>query len=261
MEDTKIDVIDLRQHANAIPSKQRADILCMMPETQLHSHLKRLIERTEPQSSVEITHGPDEYGRDLVIRRPDSFGVDFVGVVVKRGDPTGKIAGRTAGPVDQVVSQANQATAHPCRLRKIHLGTVNITSVWVAFFGNLTKNAAERVQAEINAPNVRLFAIGELVDYFTESYPEVFFEGQVSDYLQDQILELETTSKFYGSSANLSEWYVDPWISVTESPSTLGELAFEVIAFKRRESFLELQQSLMSGRLIIEVDPEIRTGS
>lgn len=206
----------LAQKALAIPAQARQDYLLGIPETELHRHLCRLLENMEEGARCEITHGPEEYGRDIVLRRSSPFGQEYIAIVVKRGDTQGKISGRTAGPVDEIISQVNQSVAQKCHLKEIEIATVDVGEAWVMFFGRLTNSAVKRILAE--APPLRFepFAIGWLADHFAEFYPEVFFAGDASSYLQNKVIEFETNHDLSRRPENLSEWYVEPSIAITQ---------------------------------------------
>ena len=64
----------LIQQAKALPFDKRKEIIMSFKETELHDYLKKLFELMEPDYIVEITHGINEYGKDLVIVKKDSFG-------------------------------------------------------------------------------------------------------------------------------------------------------------------------------------------
>ena len=241
----------LVQRARALPPEVRQSYLLNIPETKLHPLLCHLVERMETGTRCEVTHGRDEYGRDIVVRRPSAFGKEYTAIVVKRGDASGKVRSRAAGPIDEIISQARQSLAHPCNLKEIEFSTIQITGVWVMFFGNLTNNAAQRIIKE--APNLKFrpFTIGWLSDMFAAYYPEVFFSGSTSTYLQDKVVELETQHDLTRRPSNLSEWYVSPSLSLTEIAShtfteSLGKvLNMKRLTYKKFQSLLKQPRSFV----------------
>ena len=224
----------LSQKALAIPSNIRQSYLLNIPETELHTHICRLLENMESGARCEITHGRDEYGRDIVLRRSSPFGHEYIAIVVKRGDSRGGISGRSAGPVDEVISQINQSVAHECLLKEIEMSRVSIGGTWVMFFGRLTGNAVTRIMAEAPALNFKPFASGWLADAFAKHYPEVFFAGAASSYLQDKVIEFETHHDLSRRPENLSDWYVEPSVAITP----IGASTFS----KRLNRALKLQK-------------------
>ena len=99
---------EITREAKSLSKEQRKTILTSFPETDLHTDLKSLFERMEPNYLVEITHGPNELGKDLVILRKDKFSADAVAVIVKQGD----IRGKTLGDVDDVKKAAKAALSY-----------------------------------------------------------------------------------------------------------------------------------------------------
>ena len=87
------------------------------------------------------------------------------------------------------------------------------------FFGNLTGNAVKRILAEAPALKFEPFAIGWLAESFAEFYPEVFFSGDASTYLQDKVIAFETHHDISRGPGNLSDWYVEPSIAITQIES------------------------------------------
>ena len=206
----------LAQKALAIPEKIRQSYLLDIPEVELHGHICQLLENMDAGARCEITHGRDEYGRDIVLRRTSPFGHEYVAIVVKRGDASGKISARTSGPIDHIISQVTQSMKHPCYLKDIEVGKVRIGGVMVMFFGRLTGNAAKRIMLEAPAVARKTFTIDWLNRSFANYFPEVFFAGAASTYLQEKVIELETQHDLSRRPENLSEWYVEPSVAITQ---------------------------------------------
>ena len=234
----------LAQKASAIPADVRESYLLGIPEVELHTHLCRLLENMESGARCEVTHGRDEYGRDIVLRRASPFGREYIAIVVKRGDANGKVSGRTAGPVDEVISQAIQSVAHRCYLKEIEVSSIQVGGVWVMFFGRLSGNAVKRILAEAPGLKFEPFAIGWLADSFAQHYPEVFFAGAASTYLQDKVIDLETHHDQSRRPENLSDWYVDPSVAITQvDASTFSERLKKALQL-RRLSYQEFRRQL-----------------
>ena len=79
--ETKIEEI-----VNRLSENTKSDILKSINEVTLRSGVKELLQKMEPSSYVEIYHGQDEYGKDLVMIRKSPFGDVPVAIVVVRGD-------------------------------------------------------------------------------------------------------------------------------------------------------------------------------
>ena len=241
----------LVQRARALPPQVRQSYLMRIRETDLHPLICRLVENMEAGTRCEITHGRDEYGRDIVVRRPSAFGSEYIAIVVKRGDAKGKISARTASAIDEIKSQGSQSISHPCKLKEIEFSTVDISSVWVMFFGNLTDNATQRIRKETPGLRLQPFPIGWLADRFADYYPEVFFSGATSTYLQDKVVDLETQHDLSRRPNNLSEWYISPTISPTVIASrTFTERLGKVLKMKRL-SYKQFQAQLAHSRSFV----------
>ena len=221
--------IDLVKQASSIPLTERCAFLTELPETELQQHLASLFNKAEGSACAEVTHGTSEYGRDIVLRRRDLYGEEYVGIVVKR-IPYQRMSGRTAGPIDEAISQAHQAIVHPCPLKEIATTTVNIASVWIALFCRLSNNAMARLTKETeDILGRRILTLELLAELFTEHYPEVFFEGGVSDYLTTKILEFENWEGITTHQEKLTSWFVNPMLGATNAKNApADESAFRV---------------------------------
>ncbi len=245
-------VIDLRNEVKTMPFTNKRDFLLSKPERELHEILKHLFDKAEDKSLAEITCGRDEFGRDLVIKRQDPYGESYVGVIVKKGDESGKITGETDGVVDNIISQGNQAITHPCLLREISVGSVSINSIFVIFVGRLTDHASQRIERELKIASARLVPIAILIDLLTDNCPDIFFEGDVVRYIQDRIMALETKREFPARSKPLSVSFVDPYVTKMETPLALIDAVMEC-HYGDKLLFKKLEEIAGSGKKIIIV--------
>lgn len=256
---------EIKKQAKRLTREQRAKILKALAETQLHVALKELFSRIDPQAHVEITHGRDEYGKDLVLVRQDPFQTRTIAVVVKMGD----ISGRTRGHVDQLAkdvnavfsaveekrleeieSQVKQAVIHPAET-KAHINQLKVDEVWVFLAGDLSNNARRRLEREID-PRVRVVRdMDWLVENFSEHYPQVFFDGRRTDFLQHQISKLETHDWFVRSGKSLSDYFIDPIVSTVELPDTVDSEQMAKFVNRRRLPFSSLTKALKNKRFVI----------
>ncbi|MDE0427206.1 MAG: restriction endonuclease [Candidatus Poribacteria bacterium] len=149
--------MNLRKKAEALPKALRRKIIMDYQETDWHTFLKELFQAMQPDYTVEITHGPQEFGKDLVILKVDNFTKEVIGVVVKRG----RINGKTLGDVDdlksrteivlskgaektlrEIKSQIEQALAHPTETKSI-LEDLPVSKVFVVLAVILVKMREE----------------------------------------------------------------------------------------------------------------------
>lgn len=237
---------ELVQQAMALSKEARKNVLMSFKEVDLYPHLKSLLTNMAPESLVEITHGVDEYGKDLVMVREDRFGQTVTAIVVKTGD----IRAKTLGKIDEVKSQVNQAIAHPAILKAIK-GPLTVSTVWVVLAGELSGQAQTRLEREVDARDLKIYDLNWLIDYFTEYYPQVFFEGRVMDVLQEKIQGLETKHLFCERGITLSECFVDPLVAVIDVPVKFDEEQFTLVIKKGRFPFSRLKSLQKAHRRII----------
>ena len=243
---------DFKTLANDLSSDQRSRLISSLSEVELHPWLRNLLAAMEPNSTVEITHGTEELGKDLVMVNNTKFGNQVNAVVVK----TGTIGGKTMGKVDEIVSQVNQCFEHPALLRSVS-GSLVVREVWVIVAGEFTTKGQQRLAASLKGKNVRRFDLKWLVDNFTEYYPQVFFEGKVVDFLKERILELERKKAVVKCATALSEAWVEPLVATLDSPVTFDEESLVITFEKGRLPFSQLKQYIGPGnnRVILAGDP------
>lgn len=171
----------IKELVKGLRENHKFDIIRGLKETELHKEIKELLCAMYPSNYIEITHGSDEFGRDLVMVGQDPLGDRVTGVVVKTGD----IRSRAAGTIDEIKSQVEQAFSNAVSLKGFEFqNDLEITFVAVIIAGFLSKQALLRLKAEINKPvnrpNLIIRDLKWLVDNFTQYYPYVFYEGEVS---------------------------------------------------------------------------------
>ena len=269
--------MDLKGQAETLPKNQRRKIIMDYAERDLHKSLKTLFQAMEPDYTVEITHGPQELGKDLVMVKSDKFTCEVIGVVVKCGD----IKGKTLGDIDnlkdrvetalsqgaekrvqEIKSQIEQALAHPAEMKSI-LENLPVSKVFVVLAGEFSKHARIRLIREEFASKPEIFDINWLIDKFTEFYPQFFFEGRAIDFLEKKIHELEENHRLGNSGKNLSEYFVDPLVMTLNDPINFDEKNIRLVSKKIKLSFLSLEKICKQVRkLILLGDPGSgKTGS
>ncbi|TET76253.1 MAG: hypothetical protein E3J41_09820 [Candidatus Cloacimonadota bacterium] len=245
-----IEQTEISQRARVLSKRRRRDVLMSFEEKELHEHLRILLDKMEPDGVVEITHGPQEYGKDLVLVREDQFGRTIIGIIVGTGD----IRGKTLGKVDKIISQVQQAFAHPAKLKAI-LESLTISEVWIMLAGELSGNARKRLKGELNGKSIKTFDMNWLIDSFTRNYPQVFFEGKLIDFLQEKIQKFEKKHLFSKRGKNLSECFVEPLVNTIDMPAQFDEeelaSTIRTIIKRRRMPFLQLNLVLRPGKKII----------
>ena len=251
-----VEEFDLSRQARAIPKEERSRFLTECLETELHSYLASLFCRVEETAAAEVTHGPDEFGRDIVLRRRDAYGEQYIGVVVKR-NPHHTLSGRSAGSIDEIISQAKQATVYPCQLKQISAENVTISGVWIAVFARMTSNAMVRLKSETaDVPGIRILVLDALVELFSVYYPEVFFEGRVSEFLADKIIELENWRGISNRQLRLSESFVNPTVAEADAELDLMDEGLSFVFGNKKLPFAHLEEYINSNaKLLLTGDP------
>ena len=178
-------IYEISQKAKTISLIERKNIIRSFKETDLHNYLKSLFESMESDYYVEITHGSNELGKDLVMVKKDTITTNVIGVIVKRGDITGKTLGEVDGlnnrikqvftkkssqKIHQIKSQVKQAITHPADLKEIY-PSMPISKLIIIVTGRISRNAKVRIKGEIPNAIIELHGIDWLVNNFTEYYP------------------------------------------------------------------------------------------
>ena len=262
--------MDSIKKAESLPKELRRQIIMDYPETDLHKFLKKLFQTMAPNYTVEITHGPQEFGKDLVIVKSDGFAIEVIGIVVKRGNIKGKtlddvdtlksrtqtvLSGNGKKKIEEIRSQIEQALSHPAKMKSI-LEDLPVSKVYVMLAGELSKNARQRLTNEIE-PHVDIFDIEWLINKFTEFYPQIFFNERTIDFLEKKYSELEENHAQGKSGKNLSEYFVDPLIRPLNIPREFDENSLRSVLKKRSFPFLNLLKISPQQRkkLILLGDP------
>ena len=71
---SKTQAESLKTQAERLGQDLRRKIIMDYKETDLHVELKELFQTMQSDYTVEITHGSQEFGKDLVIVKSDKFG-------------------------------------------------------------------------------------------------------------------------------------------------------------------------------------------
>ena len=261
--------MDLTTQAELLTKDLRRQIIMDYKELDLHVQLKELFQVMQSNYTVEITHGNQEYGKDLVIVKSDEFGNEVFGVVVK----CGHITGETLGDVeklkyrvenvfskteekrkDEIKSQIQQALAHPAEM-KSYLEDLPVTKVYVVLAGTFSNNARKRLRSEL-PDKIEIYDVNWLIEKFTEFYPSVFYHSRKINFLEKKINELEENHHRSKSGKNLSEYFVNPLIQPLGATMEFDEERLKTVIKTRRYPFPELLViSRQHRKLILSGDP------
>ena len=177
---------DFSERAKGLPYKIKKERIQSFigKENLFHKELKKLLEQINPDAYIEILQGPEENGKDLVMRQKDSFGkYQNTAFVVKAIE---KLSGSASGKTTELGMQVLQSFKIPAKLEDVH-DSVIISNVIVVNTGTITGGAKEKILEPIieNASlknNVDFFDIERLIKLFTEYYPEFFFNEELQTF-------------------------------------------------------------------------------
>ena len=263
--------MNLKKKAEALPKTLRKQIIMEFRETDLHKFLKELFQVMETDYTVEITHGTQEFGKDLVMVKNKGLITHVIGIVVKCGNINGKTLGDvdalkshtkdvlskgTTIKIEEIRSQIEQAETHPAETKSI-LEDLPVSTVYVVLAGEFSKNARKRLINELTtAITIEVLDIHWLIDNFTEFYPEIFFEGRVINFLEKKTSELEENHRLRESGKNLSEYFVDPLIRSFNTPLEFDKKVIKTVWNNRKLPFLRLLEiSKRNRKLVLLGDP------
>ena len=197
--------LELVKQAKLLTYDERKQILLGFRELDLQSYLKELFSSMEPSYLIQVTQGTDELGKDLVLIKKDKFTTDVIGVVVKLGDVMGKLlgevdeviervndfSGKELNIIKQVNTQIKQSFRHQAEVKDA-LEKYKVNKVMVIISGEISNTGRRRIVEEVDVSEEYVHGINWLVEKFTEFYPQVFFDGKVTTFLQRKIQELES---------------------------------------------------------------------
>jgi len=235
---------------SAVSKKEKIALLLQKKESELHEAVEELVRRMFPDATVEITHGNSEYGKDIVSIHKEEFGCKCRAYVVKKGDKnSGKITGRTRGPIDEIISQVRQALEHP--YRRPNGEEIKVNEVVVLIFGYPSKNARERLSKEIEFPNVFINDLGQIIELFDKYYPEYlqfpFWKGVIEEYMKELVNSKEV---FLSDTLKSEELFIEPYAlvkDITEIDRSVYTLDIPEIIEKRKD-FSQLKTLVLTDR-------------
>ena len=156
--------------------------------------------------------------------------------------------------LDEIESQIQQALTHPAEI-KSSFKELPVSKVFVVLAGELSRHARRRLTKEI-AMKVEIFDINRLIDNFTEFYPQIFFEKQIIDFLQQKINELEENHRRAKSGKSLSDYFVNPLIKPLNTLLEFDMESLKTVVKKKKFPFSELLHiSQKRKKLILSGDP------
>ena len=186
---------------------QKKTILLNFRELDMHKELKILFEKMYIRdTSVYITHGPNEMGRDLIISIKTPIGIENIAVVVKMDKLSGSASDKI---LFEVTTQVNQCF-EVAKAVKDQFEPLVTDKVIVCIFGEISNKAKDNLNATLRMHKGRIiyFDMAKLVEYFTEYYPRVFLGASGLEALHKKYNELE--KKILSKNKLLKTSYIEP---------------------------------------------------
>ncbi len=156
-----------------LSNSQKKERLKQYKELDMHKELKVLFEKMYPlNTSVYITHGKDEMGRDILISEEKPFGTENTAVVVKMDKLSGSATDKT---LFEICTQINQCF-EVSKAVKDQLQPLKTDKVVVCIFGEISNKAQNNLDSNLKSHEgkIKYLDIEELLKYFTKYYPSIF---------------------------------------------------------------------------------------
>lgn len=187
-------ILDYKTRAKDLPYSIKRDSIQKFigKENAFHQVLKELLQLVYPESYIEILQGPDEKGKDLVLRQKNAIaGYDHWAFVVKAVE---KLDGKATGKSAEVVTQVRQAFKTKAQLSDIHEPVI-ISKVYIVNTGTITEGSKRNLLHEIDETpfknNVDWIDIQKLIEMFEDNQPEFFFSEDLQILFKERMEKIE----------------------------------------------------------------------
>lgn len=190
-----------------LTNAQKKQILQNFKELAMHKELKILFEKMYPaDTSIYITHGRDEMGRDLIISEKKPIGIENTAVVVKMDKLSGSASDR---PVQEVIMQINQCfqVSKSVKDQMLPLAT---NKVFVCIFGDVSNKAQANLDAslQVHKGRIEYLDLERLSNLFTDYYSNIFIGAIEIEILHTKYNELE--AQVLEKNKLLTTSYIEP---------------------------------------------------
>lgn len=252
-----------------LSTQQKKQLLREYSETDMHKELKILFDNIYiDKAHVHITHGINEFGRDLIISEIGPLKHTNTSVVVKMDKLSGSATDRA---VQEIRMQVEQCFNYdfPIKDSKEPLKT---DFVYIIIFGEISANANKNLDIVLNQYKGRyeILAISRILELFDQYYPGIFYGASGFESLNSKYDELE--EQLFKKNKLLKNCYIEPNLksynkSKQELIALLGATdhkknkeAFVNSIFGKKETLQSLMERLSSSRLNILVDGNAGSG-
>lgn len=249
--------------------QQKKQILKGYSETDMHKELKILFDNIfKDKAHVYITHGKNEFGRDLIISEIGALKNRNTSVVVKMDKLSGSATDKATQEIRMQVEQCFEYD-FPVKDAKEHLKT---DYVYIIIFGEISTNANTNLDITLKhyKDRYKVFGISEIFELFDKHYSGIFFGASGFEALNKKYDELE--EQLYKKNKLLKNCYIEPNLksyskSKQELIALLGSTdhkknseAFSNSVFGKKETLYMLMERLISSRMNILVDGNAGSG-
>ena len=187
-----------------LKKSKKNEIIGNYREVDFHKELQYLFQNLYKTSTVYITHGIFEYGKDLVILKKDEFdNIETTTVVVKKG----KLSGNNMGQISDIINQVNDCFEMATEIPD----SPKTYKVIIAITGTISKQGRDRLNKRLDKwePNITILNIEDLSNLFSEYYPQIFFGGRNITFLENKIKELASSDIIFEND-DVSEYFIEP---------------------------------------------------
>jgi len=239
--------------AESLKKSKKNEIIGNYREVDFHKELQYLFQNLYKTSTVYITHGQFEYGKDLVVLKKDEFdNIETTAVVVKKG----KLSGNNLGQITDIINQVNDCFEIPTEIPDSPK-KFKINKVIIAITGTISKQGRDRLNARIEKwePNVTILNIEDLSNLFSKHYPQIFFGGRNITFLENKIKELINSDIIFEND-DVSEYFIEPNIKkYKRNPLTLvvqndtNKKDLNEVLFGEKESYSDFLDYLSQNKI------------
>ncbi|RYA22859.1 hypothetical protein CRU96_10850 [Malaciobacter halophilus] len=252
-----------------LSTQQKKQILRDYKETDMHKELKILFDNIfVDKAHIHITHGANEFGRDLIISEIGALKHNNTSIVVKMDKLSGSATDKA---VQEIRMQVDQCFNYdfPVKDSKELLKT---DYVYIIIFGEISANANKNLDITLNQYKGRyeIFGISKMLELFDEYYSGIFYGASGFESLNKKYDELE--EQLFKKNKLLKNCYIEPNLksynkSKQELIALLGSSdnkksaeTFANSVFGKKETLQSLMERLNSHRLNILVDGNAGSG-
>ena len=198
-----------------LTERQKKDILKSFKEIDMHNELKILFEKMYPDNTnVYNTHGKEENGKDIIISKNDPLSKTLdIAVVVKMDKLSGTALDK---PIQEIRNQVEQSFERETYIKENNR-RVKADKVFIFIFGEVSNQAEKNLHTNLIRYEGRyeIKNIDDIVQYFSKSFPEVFYGASGLEALNAKYNELEESLKLKKNI--FTENYIEPLLKFYQS--------------------------------------------